>query len=108
MTQINPDINYQAFIEDFVIRIMGCCRKYNVDFDDVLEKVYYNKYEKETFKDLSLQGLRLFVNDHPEILEGKWILSIAKRIAGQMYTHHINNTKVKANPKKEAELNDNK
>ena len=97
MTQIN----YQLFVEDFVIKIMKVCKRHNVNFDEVLDEVYYNKYDKEIFKDLALEGLRLFINDHPNILEGKWILSIAKRIAGQMYTHYGNNARILANNKKE-------
>ena len=87
MTQIN----YQPFIEDFIRRILKCCKKYNVNFDSVLENVYYSKHSKETYKDIVLQALRLFRNDHPNALEGKWILSIAKRVAGQMYTHYTTN-----------------
>ena len=83
--------NYQPFVEDTIKNLLKTCKKYNVNFDDALKNTYYSKYNKEIFKELALQGLRLFIKDHPEVLEGKWILSIAKRIAGQMYTHFINN-----------------
>lgn len=83
--------NHQPFIEDIIKNLLKVCKKHNVNFDEVLENVYYNKYSKESFKELALQGLRLFRKDHPEALEGKWILSIAKRIAGQIYTHYVNN-----------------
>ena len=87
------EINYKPFIVDFTERIIGCAKKYGVNFDEVLEEVYYLKYDKKIGMNIAMRAIENFIQDHPEELDRKWVLSIAKRIAGQMYTHYINNRK---------------
>ena len=87
------EINYKPFIVDFTKRIIGCCKKYGVNFDEVLEEVYYLKYNKVTSAKIAMNAIENFRKDHPGELDKKWVLSIAKRIAGQLYTHYINNRK---------------
>ena len=87
------EIDYKPFIVDFTERIIGCARKYGVNFDEVLEEVYYLKYDKKIGLDIAMRAIENFRIDHPKELDSKWTLSIAKRIAGQMYTHYINNRK---------------
>lgn len=89
----NTGINYKPFIVDFTERIIGCCKKYGVSFDEVLEEVYYLKYNKNTGREIAMKAIEEFRKDHPGELKQKWVLSIAKRIAGQLYTHYINNRK---------------
>ena len=89
------NINYKSFIEDFTRTTIKCCKKYGVNFDEVLEEVYYLKYDKEIGKNIAMNAIDEFIKDHPKELDRKWKLSIAKRIAGQLYTHYINNQKYK-------------
>jgi hypothetical protein len=44
---------------------------------------------------ITSKAIRNFISQHPGELDKKWILSLSKRVAGQIWTHFWNNKKEK-------------
>lgn len=59
--------------------------------ENYVEKTNYNTMTKEEIQRITILAIKGFLKAHPETLDPNLIQSIAKRVAGQLYTHFVHN-----------------
>lgn len=58
-----------------------------------VKKTCYNEMTKEEIQRITILAIKGFLTAHPNALDPNLIQSVAKRIAGQLYTHFVHNPK---------------
>ena len=58
-----------------------------------VKKTCCKEMTKEELQRISALAVKGFCNAHPDVLDKNYIQSIAKRVAGQLYTHFVHNPK---------------
>jgi len=57
----------------------------------IIKRIYNKNQNKSAIIKACNVGIKQFRHDHPDMLDGSWQMSLAKRIAGNIYNWLYNN-----------------